>query len=58
VPLVSVAGNLSLEWATDWMALLVGVSLPYDHGVRSQTVKASNRLGSWIVAVGAAFAAF
>ena len=41
-----------------WMALLLGVPLPYDHGVRSQTVAPTNRLGAWTVSVGAAFAAF
>ena len=24
-----VAGNLSLEWSTDWLAILAGVSLPF-----------------------------
>lgn len=58
VPLVSVAGQLSLEWATDWMALLVGFQLPYDYRVSSHTFAPVNRFGSWILAAGVAFAAF
>ena len=30
LPLVTVAANASLEWATDYFALLLGASLPYD----------------------------
>jgi hypothetical protein len=29
VPLTLVAGNFSLEWSTDWIAILAGVSVPY-----------------------------
>jgi hypothetical protein len=58
VPLASVAGQLSLEWATDWMALLLAFQLPYDYRVASVTVPPTSHLGSWIVALGAAFAAF
>jgi hypothetical protein len=58
VPLVSVAGQLSLEWATDWMALLVGFQLPYDYRVSSHTYAPVNRFGSWVLAAGVAFAAF
>jgi hypothetical protein len=30
LPLVTVAGNVSLEWATDYFALLLGASVPFD----------------------------
>jgi hypothetical protein len=58
LPAISLAGNASLEWATDWMAILVGVSVPYDIAIQSPTVPTTNRLGAWIVAAGVAFAAF
>jgi hypothetical protein len=58
LPAASVAANLSLEWASDLVALLVGVSVPYDLRVQSTTVARHNRLGAWIVAFGASFAAF
>jgi hypothetical protein len=29
VPLTMLAGSASIEWSTDWIALLAGVSLPY-----------------------------
>jgi hypothetical protein len=58
VPLGTVAGQLSIEWATDWMAMLVGLQLPYDYRVSSSTVRPTSRFGSWIASVGAAFAAF
>jgi len=29
VPLTLVAGNASLEWSTDWIAIMAGVSVPY-----------------------------
>jgi hypothetical protein len=58
LPTFSVAGNASLEWAGDSVAFLIGASVPYDMAIRSPTVKTTNRLGAWIVAIGAAFAAF
>jgi hypothetical protein len=58
VPYASLAANLSLEWATDSLALLIGASLPLDLGVHSETVPTQTRLGAWTVAVGAAFAPF
>jgi hypothetical protein len=30
-PLVSLAANLSLEWSTDWIALLLAASIPYKY---------------------------
>lgn len=58
LPYASAAANVSLEWSTDWMALLLAGSLPYDVGVHSTTVPAFNRFGPWTVALGAAFAVF
>ena len=58
LPRASVAANVSLEWATDWMALLIGGSLPYDIAVHSPTVASTNRFGAWVLAFGAAFAPF
>ncbi len=58
LPLVSLAANVSLEWSTDWVALLLGASFPYDVGVRSESVSGYNRFGAWTVALGAAFAVF
>jgi hypothetical protein len=58
LPAVSVAASLSLEWATDWMAILAGVSVPYDVAVSSPMVTSYNRFGSWVLALGVAFAPF
>jgi hypothetical protein len=58
MPVVSLAANASLEWSTDWVAILLGASFPYDHGVRSESIVTYNRLGAWTLALGAAFAVF
>jgi hypothetical protein len=58
LPYASVAGSVSIEWAADWIALLVGASMPYDLGVHSNTVARDNRFGPWVLAFGAAFAPF
>jgi hypothetical protein len=58
LPRVSVAPSVSLEWAADSVALLLGASLPYDMRVESPTVARTNRFGPWVVALGAAFALF
>jgi hypothetical protein len=57
-PLVSAAGSVSLEWATDWVAILLGASLPYDYVGRVGTAKGANGLGAWVVALGLAVAPF
>jgi hypothetical protein len=61
-PLFNVAANASLEWATDWVALLVGASLPYQYDATTKDADGKTRspwgFGPWIVAVGAAFAVF
>jgi hypothetical protein len=58
LPRASLAANVSLEWSTDWLALLIGASLPYDFAVESETIARQNRWGFWTVGVGAAVAAF
>ena len=58
MPVVSVAANLSLEWATDWVAFLLGFSVPFDYRVRSESIETHNRIGPWTLALGAAFAVF
>lgn len=58
LPRVSLAANLSLEWATDWVAVLVGASVPYDFAVASNTIRQHNRVGFPTFAVGFAFAPF
>ncbi len=59
-PLYSVAANVSLEWSTDWLAILVGASLPYQYdGLKTDAngrARSPWGLGPWIVALGFAFA--
>ncbi len=55
-----VAGNASLEWSTDWLALHVGVSIPYQYdgvvvGGPDRGPKSPWGWGSWIVAAGLSF---
>jgi hypothetical protein len=58
VPGATLAAHLSLEWATDWMAVLVGTSLPADFAVKSESkTEKENRFGyGWTFAIGLAFA--
>jgi hypothetical protein len=58
LPLVSVAANASLEWSGEYVAVLLGASLPYDYGVRSEAVRRYSRLGAWVLALGFAFSPF
>ena len=58
LPLVSVAASVSLEWSSDWVAVLLGASFPYDYGVHSESIDTYNRFGAWTVALGVAFAMF
>lgn len=61
-PLFSVAGSASLEYATDWAALLIGASLPYQYdGIeKDANGRAQNpwRMGEWLFGVGLALAPF
>jgi hypothetical protein len=60
--LFNVAPSFSLEWATDWVALLVGASFPYQYdGIYKDSEGFARNpwgWGPWIVAVGASFAPF
>jgi hypothetical protein len=58
LPLVSVAANVSIEWSSDWVALLLGASFPFDYGVHSEAITTYNRFGAWTLGLGAAFAMF
>jgi hypothetical protein len=49
MPIVTVAANASIEWATDYFALLVGGSLPVD---------LKGNVQQWIVALGISVAPF
>jgi hypothetical protein len=57
-PLLSAAANLSLEWATDWSAILLGASFPYDYVGSAQQFGRSGGFGAWVVALGVAVAPF
>jgi hypothetical protein len=60
--LATAAANVSIEWATDWVAVLLGASLPYEYtGItRNANGGAASpfRFGPWVVALGVAFAPF
>jgi hypothetical protein len=60
--LFNVSANLSLEWATDWVAVLAGASLPYQYDGQKTNNDGRPRnpwsFGAWIVALGVAFAPF
>ncbi len=61
-PLFSVAGNFSLEWSTDWIALLVAASVPYGYdGIdkdENGQPRSTWRLQPWTVSLGIAVAPF
>jgi hypothetical protein len=61
-PLFSMAGNLSLEWSTDWIALLVAVSVPYGYdGIKldeNGQPRSPWRFLPWTVSLGFAAAPF
>jgi hypothetical protein len=60
--LFNVAANLSLEWSTDWVAVLLGASLPYQYDGEKLDNNGKPRnpwgFGAWIVALGVAFSPF
>ena len=39
MPMTVVSPSLSLEWSSDWIAVLANLTTPYEYGVRSSTVK-------------------
>jgi hypothetical protein len=58
---VLVAANASLEWSTDWIAILAGVSVPYSlYGVSTNTDVTTKVTGfqPWIAAVGISISPF
>jgi hypothetical protein len=60
--LFNVAANASLEWSTDWVAVLLGASLPYQYDGEKLDNNGKARspwsFGAWIVALGVAFSPF
>jgi hypothetical protein len=60
--LYSAAANLSLEWSTDWLALLVGASIPYQYDGTYQDTEGRPRSpwgwAPWVVGVGMSFSPF
>jgi hypothetical protein len=60
--LVLVAPTASIEWSTDWVAILVGGSLPYQYdGVRVTSEGAPRSpygLGAWSLTLGLSFSPF
>jgi hypothetical protein len=57
-PLFSVAGNVSVEWSTDYVAVLAGASLPYGYIGSISGAPATWGIGAWLVGVGVAVAPF
>ncbi|HEY0706173.1 MAG TPA: hypothetical protein VGG33_05215 [Polyangia bacterium] len=57
-PLLSAAANASLEWSTDWIAILLGASLPYDYVGDNDAFKGADGWGAWVVGLGVAVAPF
>jgi hypothetical protein len=65
VPLVLVAGQASIEWSTDWIAVLVGVYLPYSiAGSQTSTETGGRKTASvtglqpWTAALGISISPF
>jgi hypothetical protein len=60
--LVVFAPTASLEWSTDWVALLVGGSLPYQYDGVRHTAEGAPRnpwgFGAWSVTLGMSFSPF
>lgn len=56
------AANFSLEWSTDWLALLAGVQFPYQYDGITKDANGRSRSpwgrGPWLVALGVAFSPF
>jgi hypothetical protein len=60
--LLSLAPSVSVEWSTDWIALLAGAIFPYQYdGITTNAVGAPKSpwgWGSWIVGLGVALSPF
>ncbi len=56
------AANVSVEWATDWVALMAGASFPYQYdGLKTDTEARPRQpwgWGPWVVGLGLTFAPF
>jgi hypothetical protein len=56
------AGNVSIEWSTDWIAVLAGASFPYQYdGVRTDAFgmpRSPWRFAPWIASIGVAISPF
>jgi hypothetical protein len=61
-PLVSMAANLSLEWSSNWIALLIAASFPYGYDGITQydngNPRSAWRFLPWTVSLGIAVAPF
>ncbi|HEY0715081.1 MAG TPA: hypothetical protein VGF45_20535 [Polyangia bacterium] len=57
-PRLSFAANASIEWSTDWVAILLGASMPYDYVGDNDAFKGADGWGAWVVALGLALAPF
>jgi hypothetical protein len=64
VPLVLLAPNASIEWSTDWIAILLGVSLPIGLYAKKTTImglqptQSSTGLQPWTAALGISISPF
>jgi hypothetical protein len=57
-PIFSVAANASLEWSNDWLAVILGGSLPYGYSNSVQGAPVGWSVAPWVAALGVAFAPF
>jgi len=57
-PLASAAASASLEWSNDWLAVLIGASLPYDYTGGEGRFGPAHGPGAWLIALGASLAPF
>jgi hypothetical protein len=63
VPLLLLAANASIEWSTPWVAVLLGVSVPYSFvgsNTSTETIKPTKVTGlqPWTVAIGVSVSPF
>jgi hypothetical protein len=60
--LYSAAANFSLEWSTDWVAVLAGASVPYQYDGVFETTEGAPRSpwgwAPWVVGMGVSFSPF
>jgi hypothetical protein len=57
-PIFTVAASASLEWSTDWMAVLIGGSVPYGYTNSIQGSRPVWALAPWVMGLGVSFAPF